>query len=213
MKAVVFDLDGTLLDTLEDLKDSVNAALTEYGLPERTIEEVRAFVGNGIRNLIMRSVPGGETHPDFENVFDFFKQHYRANCANKTAPYEGIMELIEALSSRGIAMAIVSNKFDAGVKVLNEKFFAQYISVALGELPGIKRKPDPETVVMALQQLGVAPADAIYVGDSDVDIVTARNAGLRSVVVTWGFRDEEFLLAQGAETIIRKPLELLEFLE
>jgi phosphoglycolate phosphatase len=123
------------------------------------------------------------------------------------------MELIEALSSRDIAMAIVSNKFDAGVKVLNEKFFAQYISVALGELPGVKRKPDPETVVMALQQLGVAPADAIYVGDSDVDIVTARNAGLRSVVVTWGFRDEEFLLAQGAETIIRKPLELLEFLE
>ena len=209
MKAVVFDLDGTLLDTLEDLKDSVNAALTEYGLPERTIEEVRAFVGNGIRNLIIRSVPGGETHPDFENVFDFFKQHYRANCANKTVPYEGIMELIEALSSRGIAMAIVSNKFDAGVKVLNEKFFAQYISVALGELPGVKRKPDPKTVVMALQQLGVAPADAIYVGDSDVDIETARNAGMDCISVTWGFRSETFLKEHGADILVNHPADML----
>ena len=205
MKAVVFDLDGTLLDTLEDLKDSVNAALTEYGLPERTIEEVRAFVGNGIRNLIIRSVPGGETHPDFENVFDFFKQHYRANCANKTVPYEGIMELIEALSSRGIAMAIVSNKFDAGVKVLNEKFFAQYISVALGELPGVKRKPDPKTVVMALQQLGVAPADAIYVGDSDVDVQTANNCEMPCLSVTWGFRDRAFLLEHGATLLYDTP--------
>ena len=213
MRAVVFDLDGTLLDTLEDLQDSVNAALAEYGLPERTIEEVRAFVGNGIRNLIMQSVPGGEAHPEFEKVFAFFKQHYRANCANKTTPYEGIIELVEALADRGILMAVVSNKFDAGVKILNEKFFAEYIPVALGEMPGVKRKPDPESVYMALQQLGVEPSNAIYVGDSDVDIVTAKNAGLKSVVVTWGFRDEEFLLAKGAEIVIHAPLELLSHLD
>ena len=212
VEAVIFDLDGTLLDTLEDLKDSVNAALTEYGLPERSLEEVRFFVGNGIRRLIARSVPEGEEHPEFEKIFAFFKEHYRQNCVNKTVPYEGIMELIGELSGRGVKMAIVSNKFDVGVKALNEKFFKEYIEVAIGEIPGGKRKPDPESVNMALQLLGVDKEHALYVGDSDVDIATAKNAEMRCVSVSWGFRDETFLLNHGAGVVIGRPLELLEYI-
>ena len=212
VEAVVFDLDGTLLDTLEDLKDSVNVALTAYGLPERSREEICAFVGNGIRNLIMRAVPEGEKHPEFENVFALFKEHYREHCNDKTVPYDGILELMRELHGRGVKMAIVSNKFDAGVKALNEKFFQDYIEIALGEVPGSKRKPDPESLNVVLQLLGVDKEHAVYVGDSDVDIQTAKNAEVRCISVSWGFRDEEFLLNHEAGIVIGRPLELLEYI-
>ena len=211
VEAVIFDLDGTLLDTLEDLKDSVNAALEKYEMPLRTMEEVRSFVGNGIRNLMIQAVPDGENNPLFEEVFIYFRNYYRENCNNKTVPYDGILELMRELQGRGIKMAIVSNKFDAGVKALNEKFFAEYTEVAMGEVPGSKRKPDPETVNVVLQLLGVDKEHAVYVGDSDVDILTARNAELRCISVSWGFRDEEFLLEHEAGIVIGRPLELLEY--
>lgn len=211
VEAVLFDLDGTLLDTLEDLKDSVNAALEKYQMPARTLDEIRSFIGNGIRTLVIRSVPDGEANPRFEEVFGYFKAYYREHCNDKTVPYDGILELMRELRGRGIKIAIVSNKFDAGVKALNEKFFAEYTDVAMGEIPGSKRKPDPEPVNVVLRLLGVDKDHAVYVGDSDVDILTARNADVRCISVSWGFRDEEFLLNHEAGILIHRPLELLEY--
>lgn len=211
IEAVVFDLDGTLLDTLEDLKDSVNAALAQYHLPARTVDEVRSFVGDGIRKLMLRAVPDGEKDAHFEEMLAFFKAHYKGNCNNKTAPYDGVLELMRELQGRGVKMGIVSNKFDAGVKALNEEFFAEYTDVAIGEIPGGKRKPDPESLNCALDLLGVEKDHVVYVGDSDVDILTARNAGVRCISATWGFRDEGFLLEHEAGIIINRPLELLEY--
>ena len=211
-EAVIFDLDGTLLNTLEDLTDSVNLAMEKYGLPSWTLEDVRNFVGNGLRNLMMQAIPGGEENRLFEEIYSFFCEYYREHCNIKTAPYEGILELMKELKGRGIKMAIVSNKIDAGVKELNEKFFSEYVDVALGERAGIKRKPAPDAVNEALRILGVEKEHALYVGDSDVDIRTAQNADIRCVSVTWGFRDEAFLMANEAGIMIERPLELLEYL-
>ncbi len=212
VEAVIFDLDGTLLDTLEDLKDAVNAALSHFALPERSLEEVQAFVGNGIRSLMLQAVPEGEKHLQFEEIFSYFKAYYREHCCVKTKPYEGIIELMKELRGRDIKIAIVSNKFDAGVKLLNDTFFKKYTEVAMGENPQVPRKPDPASVNMVLDILGVEPEHALYVGDSDVDIVTAHNADMRCISVTWGFRDETFLLEHEAGILIDRPLELLEYL-
>lgn len=211
-EAVIFDLDGTLLDTLGDLTDAVNFALEKYGLPLRSLEEVRQFVGNGLRNLMTKAVEGGESHPRFEEVFAFFREYYKNNCNHKTAPYEGIMELLKELKGRGIKMAIVSNKIDAGVKELNEKFFAEYIDIAIGEREGIRRKPAPDSLQEVMRELGIAKEHVLYVGDSDVDIETAANADIRCISVSWGFRDEAFLIAHGAAVMIERPLELLAYL-
>lgn len=212
IEAVIFDLDGTLLNTLYDLTDSVNWALEKYGQPTRSIEEVRAFVGNGLRNLMRRAVPNGEENPVFEDLFEFFREYYKSHCNIKTAPYEGIMELMKELKGRGIQMAIVSNKIDAGVKELNAIHFAEYVDVALGEREGIERKPAPDSVNEAIRLLGVNKENTVYVGDSDVDIQTAKNAEIRCVSVSWGFRDEAFLMEHGAGIMIDRPLELLEYL-
>lgn len=214
VELVVFDLDGTLLDTLGDLTDAVNVTLKEYDLPQRSMEEVRSFVGNGIRNLMLKAVEEGEKHPQFEEIFAFFREYYKENCNHKTAPYEGIMELMRELKGRGIQMAIVSNKIDAGVKALNEKFFAEFVAneVAIGEREGVARKPAPDTIFEVLKTLQIEPNHAIYVGDSEVDIVTAENADLRCVSVSWGFREENFLMESGAGVIINRPLKLLEYL-
>lgn len=212
IEAVIFDLDGTLLNTLYDLTDSVNWALEKYGLPTRSIEEVRTFVGNGLRNLMQRAVPNGEENPVFESLFEFFREYYKSHCNIKTVPYEGIMELMKELKGRGIQMAIVSNKIDAGVKELNAIHFAEYVDVALGEREGIGRKPAPDSVNEAIRLLGVDKENTVYVGDSDVDIQTAKNAEIRCVSVSWGFRDEAFLMEHGAGIMIDRPLELLEYL-
>lgn len=212
VEAVIFDLDGTLLDTLGDLTDAVNLALEKYGLPIRTMEEVRSFVGNGLRNLMLQAVEEGEAFENFEELFSFFKEYYRTHCNVKTAPYDGVLELMKELKERNIKMAIVSNKIDAGVKELNEKFFKEYTQVAIGERDGVGRKPSPDSVNEAIRLLGVAKEHAIYVGDSDVDIKTAKNAQMRCISVTWGFRDERFLMESGAGVMISRPLELLEYL-
>lgn len=211
-EAVIFDLDGTLLDTLGDLTDAVNMALEKYGLPLRSMEEVRKFVGNGLRNLMTQAVEEGEDYPLFEELFVFFRDYYKRNCNHKTLPYEGVLELLKELKGRGIKMAIVSNKIDAGVKELNSKFFAEYIDVAIGEREGIGRKPAPDSLNEALRILGIEKEHALYVGDSDIDIQTADNADVRCVSVSWGFRDENFLMEKGAGVIIERPLELLEYL-
>lgn len=212
IEAVIFDLDGTLLNTLYDLTDAVNWALEKYEQPLRSMEEVRAFVGNGLKNLMVQAVPEGEENPVFESLFENFREYYKRHCNIKTAPYEDILELMKKLKELGIKMAIVSNKIDAGVKELNSMHFAEYVEVAIGEREGISRKPAPDSVNEALRLLQVDKAHAVYVGDSDVDILTAKNATIRSISVSWGFRDEAFLFANGAEIMIRSPLELLDYL-
>lgn len=212
IEAVIFDLDGTLLNTLYDLADAVNWTLEKYGQPKRSLEEVRAFVGNGLRNLMTQAVPDGEENPVFESLFEFFREYYKSHCNVKTMPYEGILDLMKELKGRGVKMAIVSNKIDAGVKELNAIHFAEYVDVAIGEREGIGRKPEPDSVNEALRLLDVKKEHAVYVGDSDVDIQTAKNAEIRCISVSWGFRDEAFLMENGAGIMIDRPLELLEYL-
>ena len=209
MKAVIFDLDGTLLNTLQDLCNSTNAALTQFGYPTRTLDEVRSFVGNGVKLLILRAlgVEKPENCPDFDDVFAAFRAHYADHSNDCTCAYPGIMELLAKLKEAGAPMAIVSNKLDPAVKQLNEIYFKDFISVAIGEneAAGVKKKPAPDTVYAALRELGVSPEDAVYVGDSEVDIATAKNAGIPCISVTWGFRDRAWLLAHGAEIFCDTP--------
>lgn len=207
----IFDLDGTLLDTLGDLAASVNYAMRTHGMPEHSVDEVCRFVGNGVRRLMERAVPGGAAHPAFEAAFATFRRHYMEHSLDTTRPYEGIPEMLQELKRRGRHTAVVSNKFDAATKELCRHFFPDTIEVAVGEheAEGIRKKPAPDTVLQALSQLGVGQEGAVYVGDSDVDIQTARNSGLPCISVLWGFRDREFLLAHGAETFVSQPSELL----
>lgn len=210
--AVIFDLDGTILDTLEDLKDSVNFALLQNGLPPRDIGEIRAFVGNGIRLLIERSVPDNTGEDVLEKCFDDFKKHYKTNSANKTKPYDGVITVLEALKDRGIRLGVVSNKADFAVQTLMESYFPGLFSYAVGEKAGIRRKPCPDSVNDAIRNLGSDKATTLYVGDSEVDVETARNAGVRCVAVTWGFRDKCVLESLEPEYIIDKPSQLMDIL-
>lgn len=206
--AAVFDLDGTLLDTLEDLYLATNRALEHHGLPLRTREEVRMFVGNGVEMLIRRAVPAGSDEDTIRTVLADFKTIYAAICEDHTAPYEGIVALLTALKTEGIPVAVVSNKFDAATKQLCRKYFGDLVEIAVGERPGIRKKPCPDTVFEALSVLGVSAEDSVYIGDSDVDIETARGAGMPCISVTWGLRDEQFLLEHGAKTLVHSPEEL-----
>lgn len=207
-QTVIFDLDGTLLDTLDDLADSTNHALALHGLPERSREEIRQFVGNGVGRLLHLAVPAG-TSPELEaQCLAEFRAHYLTNMEHKTAPYPGIPELLDALRACGIPCAVVSNKFDGAVKGLCQRYFGDTIPVAIGESQGVARKPAPDTVLRALAELGAGTAGAVYVGDSDVDIQTARNSGLPCLSVSWGFRDRAFLTAHGAQRIVDTTAEL-----
>ena len=213
-KAVIFDLDGTLLNTLDDLADSTNYALSRFGYPTRTIEEVRQFVGNGVAKLIDRAIPEGKNNPNFEKCLAIFKENYAQNMYNKTAPYNGIIEMLSNLKSKGIKIAVVSNKFDLAVKELCKKYFEGFIDFAAGEneAQGIRKKPAPDTVISVLNKFNFAPEDAVYVGDSDVDIMTAKNSKMSCISVTWGFRDEKFLLENGATILINAPSEIYNHL-
>lgn len=210
---VIFDLDGTLLNTLEDLADSVNAALEKYHCPQKTLEQIRTYVGNGIRNLIACSLENGEEHPEFENVFQAFRTYYMKNCQNKTKPYEGIMELLRELKSQGKKLAIVSNKADFAVKELNEYYFKEFDMLAVGEREEIAKKPAADMVYHALKQLKAEKEQAIYIGDSEVDIQTAENAGIPCISVLWGFRKKEFLQKHGGKYFAKNAKEVLSILE
>lgn len=211
-RLAIFDLDGTLLNTLEDLADSVNYALSVCSFPKRTIEEVRHFVGNGIRLLIERSVPAGTQKEETDRVYTEFVEHYAEHCADKTRPYEGVLELLHNLRKAGIKTAVVSNKADAAVKELCEKYFAGLLDEAVGERVGIRRKPAPDSVKEVLKRLAVEEKQAVYIGDSDVDVETAENAGLTEIAVTWGFRDRAFLLQSGAKMLVSVPKEIEELI-
>lgn len=205
----IFDLDGTLLNTLQDLTTSTNYALRSSGMPERSIEEVRRFVGNGVKKLMERAVPDGLENPIFERTYELFRQYYLAHSLDTTRPYPDVMETLKALKAGGKKIAVVSNKFYAATQELCFHFFGDYVSVAIGEKDNIRKKPAPDTVIEALKQLKADNKTAVYIGDSDVDIQTAMNCGIPCISVLWGFRDKNFLLEHGATTFINSPIELL----
>ena len=207
----IFDLDGTLLDTLTDLAASCNYALRTHGMPEHSIDDVRRFVGNGVRKLMERAIPDGEANPDFEATFATFREHYMQHSLDTTKPYPGIEDVLTELKARGCRLAVVSNKMMAVTVELCKHFFPDTIEVAIGEkeAEGIRKKPAPDNVFAALKRLGVSGDNAVYVGDSDVDLATARNSNLPCISVLWGFRDRDFLLDHGATTLITSPKELL----
>jgi phosphoglycolate phosphatase len=209
---VIFDLDGTLLDTLGDLTDSVNFALRLCDLPAISEGDARRFIGDGYAKLIERAIPDGTGSPHVSRCLEEFKNHYNRNMMNRTKPYPGIMELLAELQKRNCRMAVVSNKNDTAVKALTEHYFGGYIHTAIGASAEIPRKPDPTSVFMALEELGAGKDSAVFVGDSDIDILTARSAGLPCVSVGWGFRDVDFLLARGAGCVINEPAELLNLI-
>ena len=207
-KTYIFDLDGTLLSTLADLAASTNYALRTHHMPERSLDEVRRFVGNGVKKLMERAIPDGLNNPLFEETFATFRQHYMQHNLDTTQPYPGIMQLLEQLKAEDKNIAVVSNKFYAATRELCRHFFGDLVPVAIGEREDIRKKPAPDTVIEALRELGVDKEGAVYIGDSDVDIMTAKNSGMPCVSVLWGFRDNEFLLEHGAITLILKPEEM-----
>ena len=211
---VIFDLDGTLLDTLDDLAAAINAALDTHGFPQRTREEVRAFVGNGVVKLVDRAVPAGTASTEKEKVLKTFKEYYSAHSRDLTRPYPGIPELVEALGKCGIRMAIVSNKFQTAVEELNNYYFGKRIPVASGEneAAGIRKKPAPDMVFSALKRLGSEPAHALYIGDSEVDVETAAAAGMDCLLVSWGFRERALLEAFGPVFLADEPGQIIDYL-
>jgi len=207
-RAVIFDLDGTILNTLDDLASSTNHMLSEQGYPPRTLAEVRSFVGNGIGKLIERAVPKKLNEEEFKEYYKIFTDHYAKHCADNTKPYDGITGLVSALRSAGIKTAVVSNKADFAVKDLCEKYFPGLFDAVVGEREGVRRKPSPDSVNEVLHILGTEKEKAVYVGDSEVDIKTAKNAEIDAIIVDWGFRDADFLAENGAERVVSSVKEL-----
>lgn len=210
MDNFIFDLDGTLLNTLNDLAASTNYALRSAGMPEHSVEDVRRFVGNGVKKLMERAIPDGLENPKFDETYATFRRHYLEHSLDTTKPYEGIPEVLAELKRKGKKLAIVSNKFYAATQELAKHFFPETIQVAIGERENIHKKPAPDTVLEAMRQLGVGKEGSIYIGDSDVDIDTAKNVGIPCISVLWGFRDKDFLISHGATHLIKTPKELLE---
>lgn len=205
---IVFDLDGTILDTLEDLMISLNVALQKNKLPERSLEEVRRFVGNGIGMLIRRAVPSDADEDTLRQVHADFTAHYKVHSADHTRPYEGIPSLMRQLHEAGRKIAVVSNKADYAVQDLCRHYFPGLIHIAVGEKEGVRRKPEPDSVNEVIRLSGIPKESVVYIGDSEVDIQTAKNAGIDAIIVEWGFRDREYLIEQGASTLVKTPAEL-----
>lgn len=214
-KIIIFDLDGTLLNTLDDLADSTNIVMKAFGYPQHSKEDIRNFVGNGVAKLIERAIPNGKENKNYNKCLDMFKEIYPKNMYNKTAPYQGITDMLKNLKEKGLIIAVVSNKFDLAVKELCEKYFPNLIDFCAGEneKEGIRKKPAPDTVLKVLEQYNLKNNDAIYVGDSEVDIQTAQNSNMPCISVSWGFKDREFLTNNGAEIIINTPTEITDILD
>ena len=218
MSIIIFDLDGTLMNTLDDLHNSVIHAMSTEGLPPLPKSDTRRYLGNGAKNLVYKSVEHVSPNaPEQQKarVLDAFRLHYAEHSMDNTGPYEGIMQMLKECKNRGYITAIVSNKPDFAVKDLHKAFFADYIDIAIGETPEVNRKPAPDMVDEAIRQLShlhgrtISKSECVYVGDSEVDIATARNSGLPCIAVSWGFRDKDWLIECGAEHIIDHPQELL----
>lgn len=209
---IVFDCDGTLLNTLDDLADTMNYVLKANNYPTRTLDEIRRFVGNGLGKLVERAVPAGTSAETQADLLAQFKEYYAEHWQDKTAPYEGIYQLLDTLKEEGYKIAVVSNKIQEGVIALNEQYFKGYFEVGIGERPGLARKPEPDMVNKALEELGSTTEEAVYIGDSEVDLATAQNSKLLPIAVTWGFREEALLREKGAVNIAHKPDDVLGIL-
>ena len=207
-RLAVFDMDGTILDTLDDLTDTLNMSLAEVGMPVRTKDEVRSFVGNGVGKLLERAVPQGATEEEMAALAGAFRKNYAVHCADKTKPYDGVPELIAALRAAGLKTAVVSNKVDFAVQTLAEGYFKGLFDMAVGEREGVRRKPAPDSVNEVMRTLGIPQEETVYIGDSDVDADTARNACVDFVGVEWGFRPREVLLEHGATVTVKTADEL-----
>lgn len=209
-KAVIFDMDGTILNTLEDLKNATNYSLRQFGMPERSLEEVRMFVGNGIRKLVERAVPAGTPREKIDQILDVFLEYYEIHSADNTSPYPGILELVEKLKKSGIKTAVSTNKADVPAQELGREYFNGIFDLIVGQQDGLKVKPAPDSVNKILSILDIQKKDAIYIGDSDVDVQTAKNSGLDFIGVSWGFRGREFLEKNGAKNIVDNANEILD---
>lgn len=207
----IFDLDGTLLDTLTDLTLSANFAVESVGCPPRTIQEINSFVGNGIELLIRRALPKDIPQADFEKAFEIFKAHYKQHCCDNTKPYDGITDMLRRLKAQGKRIAVVSNKADFAVCELCRDYFGDLIDICAGEKQGVRKKPAADMVLGVINELGVKPSECVYIGDSDVDVHTAENSGLDCISVLWGFRSEEHLIKHGAKAFAQTPGEICLF--
>ena len=208
-KTFIFDLDGTLLNTLDDLAASTNYALRQFEMKEHPVESIRQFVGNGVGKLIERAIPDGKDNPLYDDVLDTFRKHYMNHSLDTTRPYDGVDKMLRDLKQSGCRIAVVSNKFLAATQELCQHFFPDTVEVAIGEHENIRRKPAPDTVREALQRLGEGSDGSVYIGDSEVDIATAKNSGLPCISVLWGFRDRDFLLSHGATTFVTSPSDIV----
>lgn len=213
IKAILFDMDGTVLNTLEDIKQSVNVALTQFGLPLKSDEEIKLAVGNGARNLIEKVVPKEYTNEKIEAVYKVYQAHYDQHSSDHTGPYPYILELLTKLKSLNYKLGVVSNKYEYLVKELNLTMFKGFFDVSIGEVKGIPIKPAPDMIEKALKELKINREETIYLGDTKTDMETAKNANIISVGVLWGFRGEEELRSHGAKYIIKNPLDLFTILE
>lgn len=207
-KTVIFDLDGTLLNTLDDIRDSLNVALSKFGFKERSLEEVRKAVGYASRELLARTLDGGHENPQLQTVLDYYLDYYEKHSNIKTKPYEGIIELLEELREQGIRVAIVSNKLQEAVSILNREIFGDLVELAIGESAELPRKPNPAMLIKAVEELGCDKEECVYVGDTEVDVQTAQNAEMDIIVVLWGFRKKEELLNTGAKIFAADTEEL-----
>ncbi len=212
-KAVIFDMDGTILNTLEDLKNATNYSLRQFNMPERTLEEVRMFVGNGIRKLVERAVPAGTSTEKIDEVLDVFLKYYEVHSADNTSSYPGIHELVEKLKAAGIKTAVSTNKADAPAQELGKEYFNGIFDLIVGQRDGLRTKPAPDSVNEILKILNIQKKDAVYVGDSDVDVQTAANSGLDFIGVSWGFRGRKFLQEKGAKNIVDSADEILDLVK
>lgn len=212
-KAVIFDMDGTILNTLEDLKNATNYSLRQFNMPERTLEEVRMFVGNGIRKLVERAVPAGTSAEKIDEILDVFLKYYEVHSADNTSSYPGIHELVEKLKAAGIKTAVSTNKADAPAQELGKEYFNGIFDLIVGQRDGLRTKPAPDSVNEILKILNIQKKDAVYVGDSDVDVQTAANSGLDFIGVSWGFRGRKFLQEKGAKNIVDSADEILDLVK
>lgn len=210
---IIFDLDGTLLNTLEDLTNAVNYVLNKHNFPIRTIDEIQSFVGNGIRKLIERALPHKINDMEFEIAFNEFQNYYGLHCQDATHPYENVIDLLKILRQKKYNIAIISNKSDDKVQVLKDTFFKNLVDIAVGTKDFAKTKPNPESTLSIISFFKSNKENCLFVGDSDVDILTAQNAGIRCISVSWGFKSKDDLIKSGATTIIDNPLQLLDLLK
>ena len=210
---IVFDCDGTLLDTLTDLRNAVNYVLRAHDLPERSVSEVKAALGNGVAHLMRQSLPDSISEAEFNTCLDEFKAYYGEHLQDYTAPYPGMLDVLDTLRAKGYKLAIVSNKIQEGITPLNKEYFGDRLPVAIGERPGLQRKPAPDMVLQALKELNSSQDESIYIGDSEVDVATAKNSGLLCIGVTWGFRDEQLHKDLGVTHIARKAEDIVTIIE